>query len=281
MKINAYFKLMRFDKPIGIVLLWLPTAWALWLANKGMPPVNLLIYFALGTVCMRAAGCVMNDIADRNIDKHVQRTRLRPITSGVITLQNAVILLVGLLSIALLIVLQLPWNCLYYAFAALLVTIIYPFGKRFIQAPQLILGIAFSMGIPMVYVASGVAIDLTAILLILMNFAWIVSYDTMYAMVDRDDDLKIGVKSTAVLFADMDRLAVSILQMIVHSVWLIIGMLIHAHFLFYLFWLCAGVVLVYQQKLVNTREGSHCFNAFLMNAWYGCLMWFGLMVASF
>lgn len=279
LKWAAYWRLMRFHKPVGILLLWVPTAWALWLANQGCPSFILVTYFLLGTIIMRAAGCVVNDIADRNFDKHVKRTERRPLTSGEINLSEAFIILSLLLVLALLIALQLPITCLYYAFAALFVTITYPFCKRFIEAPQLVLGLAFSMGIPMAYAASGAGPNAAMLILMLINFLWIVSYDTMYAMVDREDDLRIGVKSTAVLFADYDWLIILVLQAFFHGLWLCLALALHFSPVFYGLWVVAGGLLVFQQRLVNTRDVHKCFKAFSMNGWYGIIMWVGLMLS--
>lgn len=278
MKSGAYFRLMRFHKPAGIALLWLPTAWALWIANHGTPKLNLIIYFLLGTIFMRAAGCVINDIADRHIDKHVNRTKTRPLTSGEVTLAEALLILLLLLFSALFILLQLPVTCFYYALMALLVTFIYPFCKRFFQAPQFILGVAFSMGIPMAYAASGVKPDTVMLVLLLLNFAWIVAYDTMYAMVDKADDVRIGVKSTAILFASHDRLIILLLQILFHGLWIYIALAQHYSPWFYGAWLIAAGVLLYQQRLIRSREPALCLRAFSTNSLYGTLMWIGIIV---
>ncbi|KTC69288.1 4-hydroxybenzoate-octaprenyltransferase [Legionella birminghamensis] len=278
---NAYYRLGRFDKPVGILLLWSPSAWGLWFANQGHPPLILFLQFLAGTILMRAAGCVINDIADRNIDCHVRRTRHRPLTAGEIPLKKALIYLFLLLFAALMILIQLPLACTYYALFALLITIIYPFCKRFMQAPQVVLGIAFSMGIPMAYAASEVPLDKTAIGLLLINFLWTLAYDTEYAMADREDDLKIGVKSTAVLFADYDRLIIALLQGLFHTCWLYL--IISAGFynrVLLLCWLAAGSNLIYQQYLIADRAPNACFKAFIINSWYGLILWLG-MVLSF
>ena len=276
MNIKAYFHLMRFHKPAGIALLWLPTAWALWIANHGAPKLNLVIYFLLGTIFMRAAGCVVNDIADRHIDKHVSRTKNRPLTSGEIGLIEALLLLLILLFAALCVLIQLPDKCFYYALFALLITIIYPFCKRFFQAPQLILGLAFSMGIPMAYVASGVAPDTTMLVLFIINFTWIVAYDTMYAMSDRDDDLRIGVKSTAVLFGQHDCLIILLLQIVFQSLWLYLALTQNYSMWFYTAWIIANGILIYQQCLIRTRHAALYLRAFSSNSIYGLVMWIGL-----
>ncbi|MFJ1267764.1 4-hydroxybenzoate octaprenyltransferase [Legionella lytica] len=274
MKWTAYWRLMRFDKPVGILLLWFPTAWALWLANKGIPSFKLFVLFLSGTLLMRAAGCVVNDIADRNIDKHVARTRLRPLTSGEISLKEALGVLFILLLAALFILLSLPRDCWYLGVIALFISILYPFCKRFLSAPQFILGLAFSMGIPMAYVASNVPVNTDCTLLFLLNFAWIVAYDTMYAMTDKEDDLRIGVKSTAIYFASYDRFIIGLLQSVLHGLWLYWALSNTVDsIVFYGLWLAAGMVLLYQQKLISKRERAQCFRAFIISVYYGALMW--------
>jgi 4-hydroxybenzoate polyprenyltransferase len=278
-KVRAYLELMRFNKPIGILLLWWPTAWALWLSNKGHPNFSLIILFFIGTIFMRAAGCVMNDIADRHIDRHVKRTKERPLTTGKITLFEAFVSLFILLLGALIILLQLGEKCFYYAVVALLITFVYPFCKRFVQTPQLVLGLAFSMGIPMAFVASNQNFSLHTLLLWLINFLWIIAYDTEYAMVDREDDLRISVKSTAILFADYDKLILALLQILFHLLWLPLAL----HFgkiAFWFCWLMAIVNLVYQQILLHKCQPEDYFRAFLANNVYGFLMWLGIVLAT-
>ena len=192
---------------------------------------------------MRAAGCVINDIADPHIDKHITRTRLRPLTSGELSLSQAFTVLILLLCAALFVAINLPKNCIYLAIFSLMVTFIYPFCKRFVQAPQMVLGLAFSMGIPMAYVASGVVLDQQFYLLFIINFAWILAYDTMYAMTDKPDDLKIGVKSTAIYFAQYDCLIIGLLQLIFHCLWLFLGVTSQVAVGFYLFWAAGSLVL--------------------------------------
>ena len=180
-KLRLYSRLMRLDKPVGILLLWFPTVWALWLAHQGVPPVRVFCYFLLGTVVMRSAGCVINDFADRHIDKHVTRTKLRPLTTGAIHSVEAMALLSILLLMALFIVVQLPPTCFYLACFGVVITVIYPFCKRWIQAPQLVLSMAFSVGIPMAYVVARQPFDQVMWVLIVMNLFWVIAYDTMYA----------------------------------------------------------------------------------------------------
>lgn len=279
MKWNAYWRLMRFNKPVGILLLWFPTAWALWLANRGAPPLWLFTLFLSGTVLMRAAGCVVNDIADRNIDKYVVRTRLRPLTSGEISLKEALMVLFILLLAAFILLISLPWNCWYLAIIALFISILYPFCKRFLSAPQLVLGFAFSMGIPMAYVASGTSLNSECALLFVLNFFWIVAYDTMYAMTDKEDDLRIGVKSTAIYFANYDRLIIGLLQCVLHGLWLYWARNYDVMSVsFYTCWAAAGAVLAYQQQLIRDRKPEACFRAFYVSIYYGAFMWLAMIV---
>ncbi|HAT1801860.1 TPA: 4-hydroxybenzoate octaprenyltransferase [Legionella pneumophila] len=276
---NAYVRLLRLNKPIGILLLWYPTAWALWMANQGFPSIDLLMIFLLGTVFMRSAGCVINDIADRHIDRHVARTQFRPLTFGEVSLSEAFILLFILLCASLLLLLKLPINCFYFAVISVLITFVYPFCKRFLNAPQLILGLAFSMGIPMAFIASGKNLNSDFVVLFLINFTWIIAYDTMYAMTDKADDLKIGVKSTAIYFASYDRLIIALLLIFLHSLWLVWAINKNAEWFFYLLWCTAAGILTYQLKLIYARIPKNCFKAFLVSGYYGLVMWFAVGLA--
>ena len=279
MKSSAYLRLARFHKPVGIVLLWAPTAWALWLANRRDPAAKLVVIFFLGTAVMRAAGCIVNDIVDRHIDLHVKRTEARPLTTGEITMPEALGALFFFLLSAFLLVLQLPYACFPYAIAALVITLIYPFCKRFMKAPQLVLGIAFSMGLPMAYVASGVAFDGVFWTLCLINFLWIVAYDTQYAMVDREDDLRIGVKSTAIWFGQWDKVIVNLLLAMMHLIWLILAIHLLFDYYFFIAWFVGFFILTAQYSLIANREPEECCRAFLLNAWYGMVMWGGVFGA--
>lgn len=274
--LEAYSRLVRLDKPVGIWLLWFPAAWALWVANKGSPPWMLVFWFFLGTVVMRSAGCVMNDLADRNIDKHISRTAKRPITTGEVSVLEGLVLLASLLVIAFVILLQLPSTCVYYAFIGLTLTVIYPFCKRWIQAPQLVLSLAFSVAIPMVYVASNVPFDSNMVILMVINICWVIAYDTMYAMVDRKDDLSIGVKSTAVLFGSYDTIIIFSLQSLLHVLWLFM----FSELLFVAWVIGAGILLI-QQKLIQQSEPTDCFKAFKISIWYGLVMWISLLLSNF
>lgn len=273
---SALYRLARFNKPAGTLLLWAPTAWALWIANNGHPSIKLITLFLFGTIFMRAAGCVVNDIADRRIDLHVKRTKNRPLTSGELSLQGALAFLLVLLLAALIILLQLPLVCFYFALLALAVTIIYPFCKRFFQCPQLVLGIAFSLGIPMTFAASGDLSNPAIFYLLLINIAWILAYDTQYAMADRADDLRIGVKSSAILFASWDRFIIASLQIFFHSLWLLLAWIENFSAYFYISWIIGLFILIYQHKLLASREEANYSKAFASNAWYGLIMWLGV-----
>ncbi len=279
MKYRAYLRLIRFHKPAGTLLLWLPTAWALWLVNKGSPPLSLILLFLAGTFLMRSAGCVVNDIADRHIDLHVKRTQLRPLTCGEVSLTEALLILIALLLGALLVLVQLPSACFYYALFAVFITVLYPFCKRFIQAPQLVLGIAFSMGIPMAYAASHVLPNNAMYYLLLINFLWILTYDTQYAMADREDDVRIGIKSTAILFADYDKVIIGTLQITFHALWLPLAhQLLYSSF-FLSGWIFAALILFYQQTLIAKRDSGSCLKAFSANSYYGLVMWIALVLS--
>ena len=273
MKWGAYARLMRLHKPVGILLLWFPTAIALWMAHSGVPPFDLTLLFLSGTVVMRSAGCVINDLADRHIDKDVRRTALRPLTTGELSVRHALILFMLLLVIAALIVIQLPMACFYYACLGLLITIIYPFCKRWIQAPQLVLSLAFSVSIPMVYIASHTPFNQDMGLLLLMNILWVVAYDTMYAMVDREDDRVLGVQSTAVLFGRYDCWIIALLHLLMHALWLGIAYHLQCHALFYVGWGGGALILGYQHNLIAHRKPEDCFKAFHWSVAYGFVMW--------
>ncbi len=276
-----YWQLMRFDKPVGIALLWYPVAWALWLGAKGTPPIRILIIFFIGTVVMRAAGCVINDIADRDFDKFVERTTSRPLTSGRLNLYQAILCLIVLLFFALILLCLLPRECIPWALLAVVITGIYPFCKRFFATPQLILGLAFSMAIPMVYAALQQPIMPVGVLLIILNISWVVAYDTEYAMVDRADDLKIGIQSTAIFFASRDRLMIMGLLSITQGLWLVIALLNHMNLYFYTFLILSTANLFYQFYLIKDRSPTLCFQAFLQNTIYGLLLWLGLILRFF
>lgn len=280
MNFLAYYHLLRLHKPVGTLLLWFPTAWALWLANEGMPPISLILYFFLGTFIMRSAGCLINDLADRHVDPHVERTKHRPLATQAVSIKNALILLIILLFSALLILFQLPTACFKYAVISIALTAIYPFFKRFFDAPQLILGLTFSMGIPMAYAASSVALNATTALLILINFFWVVAYDTIYAMADKPDDLKIGVRSTAILFGNQDTNMVFLLQGLAQAGWLALAFQLHFNATFYMAWGVMSLIFIQQQVRMRTMSTPDYLQIFTSNSLYGLLFWVALMLQN-
>ena len=277
--IPHYLALMRFDKPIGWLLLLWPTLWALWIASDGNPDGMLVWIFTLGVIVMRSAGCVINDLADRNIDNMVDRTKARPLADGSLSTNQAFALLIALLLVALGLLLLLPTRVWPWSIPAIALTVIYPFMKRFIDAPQLVLGLAFSFGMPMVYVAVAKDFDLVLLSLMLINILWVLVFDTQYAMSDKEDDLKIGVKSTAILFGQKDRHIVGLLQLLVLGLWLGMSHVLELSPSFMIAWVLAACLFVYQQWLIRARDRAACFQAFLNNGWLGGIIWFGLIIA--
>jgi 4-hydroxybenzoate polyprenyltransferase len=276
-RLKDYVLLLRLNRPIGSLLLLWPTYWALWLAADGMPQVGNLIVFTLGVFLMRAAGCTINDFADRKVDRHVKRTKDRPLTSGRIQPWEAVALFAGLCLLALLMVVFFTNTLtLYLSFGGAILAFIYPFMKRYTHLPQLFLGAAFSWTIPMAWAAEAGEISRLAWLLFTANVLWTVAYDTFYAMVDRDDDLKIGVKSTAILFGDGDRAIIGALQSMVVLILLLVGRQADVGSLYYLGVIVMACLFVYQQHLARFRTRDGCFRAFLNNNWAGFAVFLGL-----
>lgn len=274
-----FLLLMRFHKPIGIFLLLWPTLWALWIAAKGTPPLFLLFIFIAGTIVMRAAGCVINDIIDRKIDLNVSRTKDRPITSGRLSVKAALILLGFLYFAALLLVGLLNPFTIKLAIAAVILASIYPFAKRFTHWPQLILGFAFSWGILMAFAAITNTLPLSAWLLFLASVLWTITYDTEYAMTDRDDDLKIGVKSTAILFGKHDRFIIALLQSAMLTVLIYLGIYLKLHWVYFLSLGVAAIIFIYHQKLIAQRNPQSCLRAFLNNNWVGLVIFLGILLS--
>lgn len=276
---TGYLALMRVDKPIGWLLLMWPTLSACWIASGGQPAANLVWLFAAGVIVMRSAGCVINDYADKELDPMVERTQLRPLAAGTVNSRNALLLFSALMVVALFLLLRLPERVWPWSVPAAILTVIYPYMKRFFQAPQLVLGIAFSFSIPMVYVAFDHPFDGVFWMLVMANLAWVIAYDTAYAMSDRDDDLKIGVRSTAIWFGRFDRRIIASLQVIVVVLWIAIGwqLSLAAHFYWAIF--LAAALFIYQQFLIKDRDRQACFQAFLNNGWLGGVIWFGLLTA--
>lgn len=278
-KLSAYIRLMRVDNPIGSLLLLWPTLWALWLAGMAVPPLNILLVFILGVFFMRAAGCVVNDFADRNIDGSVKRTRNRPLPSGAVTTKGAKLLFAGLVLVSFLLVLTMNTMTIWLSLGGLLLASIYPFMKRYTHLPQVVLGAAFSWAIPMGWAAVSETLPLTCWLLFLANVCWTVAYDTLYAMVDRDDDLKIGVKSTAILFGRQDKLIVGLLQFTTLLLLALTGWLSGLGGIFYWGLLLAAALFIYQQKLIVNREREKCFQAFLNNNYVGMIVFAGILLS--
>ena len=279
-RLEAYYYLCRFDKPIGTELVFWPTMWALWIANQGMPSIGILIPMILGTIFMRAAGCAINDFADRKVDGHVERTKTRPLATGVISAKEAIYVFLGLVALSAAMLLFLPIETFYWSFGALFLAFIYPFMKRYTHLPQVFLGAAFSWSIPMAYTAVGATPDLTCWLLYFGNLAWTVAYDTQYAITDREYDLKIGVKSTAILFGRYDIQIISLLQ--AGSV-LLIGTALWLENLLIPFGLAALLVVVadfiYQWSKTKDKDPQRWFWAFRHNRWVGLIIFVGIVLA--
>lgn len=273
--LEPYLRLMRLDRPVGSLLLLWPTLAALWIAAKGAPTVELIVIFTLGTFVMRSAGCVVNDIADRELDSLVQRTQSRPLASGEIQLGQAVIVFVGLCALGLILILFLNAATRWFALGGLAILTLYPFMKRWTYLPQVVLGAAFSWGIVMAFTAITEHVPKEGWLLFVASLLWIVAYDTMYAMVDRNDDLKIGVKSTAILFGQADRLMVGVLQVSALLAFVMLGKQLEFGLSYQAGLFAIGALFVYQQVLIRDRERAGCFRAFANNTWVG----FGLFAS--
>lgn len=278
MRIKKYLELMRFHKPIGIFLLLWPTMWALWIAARGLPSIKNMIIFVAGVIIMRAAGCVINDFADRHFDSHVKRTQNRPITTGEITSRNAIILFLILCILAFGLVLLTNLLTIILAVFAVITATIYPFMKRYTHFPQVVLGIAFSFSVPMAFAAQINQLSLTTWLLMLATIFWTIAYDTQYAMVDREDDSKIGIKSTAILFGKHDRLFIAVFQCLVLILLLLVGYCEKRSLIYFISIFAAFLLFLYQQKLIATRDPQKCFRAFLNNHWVGLIVFLGILL---
>jgi 4-hydroxybenzoate polyprenyltransferase len=276
---KPYWELMRFHRPIGTLLLLWPTWWALWLAAGGFPKISLLIIFSLGVVVMRAAGCVINDIADRSIDKHVTRTHNRPLTSGALNLTQAKITFIALLVLAFGLVLLTNLLTIGLAFIALILASVYPFMKRYTHLPQVVLGAAFSMSIPMAFAATNNAFDSLIVVIYCTNLLWTVVYDTFYGMVDREFDKKIGVKSTAILFEGNELIIIGSLQVLTLFGFILIGQRFDLANIYYLAIMAAAALMIYQQVLINRGQTPDYFKAFLNNNWLGFVIFAGIALS--
>ena len=278
--IDPYLKLIRFDRPIGTLLLLWPTLWALWLAADGIPPIKYLVIFSLGVFLMRSAGCAINDIADRKFDAKVKRTRNRPLAQQQLPVVNALIMFVVLLLCAVLLLTFLNVLAMQIAMVAAFFAITYPFMKRYTYLPQVYLGIAFALSIPMAYAQIQGKIPAEAWLLFIANIFWTTAYDTMYAMVDRECDEKIGVKSTAILFGDLDIVITHIIQGFMMLVLLLLGRKMELNMYYYFCLLASLILFVYQNKLLRSRNTDNYFKAFLNNNWVGMIIFIGIAVAT-
>lgn len=280
-RLSLYIKLARLDRPIGILLLLWPTLWALWIASNGHPPLLILLIFIAGTVLMRSAGCVINDYADRDIDKHVKRTRDRPVTSGLVTAREALWLAAVIAIIAFLLILPLNTLTLLLSVPAVILAGSYPYTKRFLAIPQAYLGIAFGFGIPMAFAAIQGSVPAIAWWLLLANIFWCIAYDTEYAMVDRDDDTLLGIHSSALLFGKFDVLAVMSCYTATLAILAYIGSLLHLGLIFHISLLIAAGIAAYHYTLIRERLRDKCFKAFIHNNWFGAAIFAGIALQVF
>jgi 4-hydroxybenzoate polyprenyltransferase len=280
-KVNVYERLMRLDKPIGILLLLWPTLWALWVAGEGRPEPIFIAIFTMGTILMRSAGCVMNDIADRKYDAHVARTQARPLATGEVTAKEAVLLAAMLSFIAFGLVLFLNQLTITLSFCALFLAASYPLTKRFLAIPQAYLGIAFGFGVPMAFAALTGEVPAVAWLILLANIFWAVAYDTEYAMVDREDDLKIGIRSSAIFFGQRE---VAIIMMCYAATLVLmaaVGYIVQLHWPYYVSIAIAAIIALYHYTLIKNRDRAACFKAFLHNNWFGAAIFVGFLLGMY
>ncbi len=277
-RLYQYYLLARFDRPIGILLLLWPTLWALWIAAEGWPDPYILFVFVSGVVLMRAAGCVINDYADRDFDPLVSRTKLRPIAAGKVTPREALIVFVTLCLLAFALVLTLDKFTIALSFGGVALATVYPFMKRYTHLPQVVLGMAFGWAVPMAFAAQTGSLPKVAWLLYIITILWALIYDTMYAMVDREDDLKVGVKSTAILFGDADRLIIGLLQLLMFAALLLVAKQSGLGYSYYVGLLFAFAFAVWHQWLIHGRDPRLCFKAFLSNNRLGMVIFIGLLL---
>jgi 4-hydroxybenzoate polyprenyltransferase len=277
-KWQGFIQITRLDKPIGTYLLLWPTYWALWIAADGFPPPHLLFIFTLGVLLMRSAGCVINDFADRKVDGKVKRTENRPLISGLLTNHDAIFIFAMLIAAAAGLASSLHVYTLKLAVIALLLASLYPFMKRYTHLPQVILGAAFSWGMIMAFAEIKGQVPTVGWLLFGANLLWTIAYDTMYAMVDREDDKKIGVKSTAILFGQYDKRIIAFLQLLVLALLFQVGELLAFGWPYHLSLVISAGFFTYQQMLINTRTRDLCFKAFLNNHWVGLTIFLGIFI---
>lgn len=277
-RVRLYWQLMRMHKPIGALLLLWPTLWSLWLAADGVPRWDVLVIFVLGVFVMRSAGCVINDFADRKVDGHVKRTRERPLVSGQVSSGEAIALFIGLCLLAFGLVLLTNPLTIQLSVGGVLLAFCYPFMKRYTHLPQVVLGAAFAWAIPMAFAAQSGALGVEVWLLYTAVVLWTVVYDTFYAMVDRDDDLRIGVKSTAILFGEQDRLMTGVLQALTLYALVMVGSRFELGTFYYISLGVAAALFAYQQYLIRFRQREACFKAFMNNNWVGLAIFIGVVV---
>lgn len=275
-KLVLYARLMRLDKPIGILLLLWPMLWGLWFAAQGFPDWHILAIFVMGTILMRSAGCVMNDFADRDIDPHVERTKARPMAAGQVGSKEALLLAAGLSLIAFILILPLNLLTIALSVPALFLAASYPFTKRFFAMPQAYLGIAFSFGIPMAFAAQTNTLPAIIWILMLANLFWVIAYDTAYAIVDKPDDLKIGIKTSAITFGRFDVAGVMICHALFIAIMIVIGQLQAMGMVYYAGLLVAAGLMGYQYTLIRNRDRALCFKAFLHNNYVGMVVFIGI-----
>jgi len=276
--LQSYIALVRLDKPIGILLLLWPTLWGLLIASDGWPSIQILAIFCLGTVLMRSAGCAINDYADRDFDKHVLRTKERPLTSGKISKKEAISIAVGLALVSFLLIQPLNTLTKQLSVFAVMIAGIYPFTKRFFLMPQAVLGVAFGFGIPMAFAAIQNGIPIEAWILFIGNVFWAIAYDTAYAMVDRDDDIRLGLKTSAITLGRFDIAAISICYGVLFASQIWVAELVQLSKWFYLGWILALGCAIYELRLIATRKSDACFKAFLHNNWLGASLFLGILL---
>jgi len=278
-RLYQYYLLTRLNKPIGIFLLLWPTLWALWIASEGKPDMLVLTVFVSGVVLMRSAGCVINDYADRKIDPKVNRTKDRPIASGKVSSDEALLLFFALCLSAFLLVLAMNTFTIVLSFGGVFLAALYPFMKRYTHMPQIVLGMAFGWAVPMAFAAQTDSVPKIAWLLYVITVLWSVIYDTMYAMADREEDLKIGVKSTAILFADADRSIIGVLQLMMLFALYLVGVQAQLGGGYYTALVISALLMLYHQYLIRSREPTLCIKAFLNNNWVGLVLFAGIFIS--
>ncbi len=275
-RLGEYARLMRLDRPVGWLLLLWPTWWALWLAAEGAPRLELLLIFSMGVILTRSAGCIVNDYADRWLDRNVERTRDRPLARGSVNGREALILFVVLMGAAFLLVLATNRLTVQLSFVALALAVAYPFMKRVLWTPQVVLGLAFGMGIPMAFAATLESIPVLGWLLLGANVFWSMAYDTYYAMVDREDDIAMGARSTAILFGDLDLTAIAIMQACFLGAMALVGDRAGLGTGYWVGWGVAAAIAVACHWLARTRAPADCLRAFRLNQWVGAALWVGI-----